>query len=289
MAPVLAVGIATLDLIQEVDHYPAEDEELRAQALRRRRGGNATNTLEVLARLGHRCRWAGNLADDPDSTLVSEQLHALGIDLSAVRRHPGGQLPLSTIWLNRATGSRTIVHYRNLPEYDHQDFARLDLSDVDWIHFEGRAPDQLGPMLERARRRLPGRISLEVEKPRPGIEALFTLADRLLFSRHYAQARGYQAPRAFLQEVAPGGKTSYLAWGETGAWCRTAAGDIHHQPAPQVQAVDTLGAGDTFNAGVIHGVLRGWDESRILEFAVRLAAEKCARVGFAGLEALADG
>ena len=289
MATVLAVGIATLDLIQEVDHYPAEDEECRALALRRRRGGNATNTLEVLARLGHRCRWAGNLADDPDSALVSHELRTLGIDLSAVRRHPGGQLPLSTIWLNRATGSRTIVHYRDLPEYHHRDFACLDLSDLDWIHFEGRAPEHLGPMLERARERLPGRISLEVEKPRPGIEALLVLADRLLFSRHYAQARGYQTPVAFLKEAAPAGKSCYLAWGEAGAWCRTPAGGIHHQPAPAVNVVDTLGAGDTFNAGVIHGVLAGWDEPRILAFAVKLAAAKCVRVGFAGLESLADG
>ncbi len=289
MATILAVGIATLDLIQEVDHYPAEDEECRALALRRRRGGNATNTLEVLARLGHSCRWAGNLGDDPDSALVSQELRALGIDLSAVCCHPGAQLPLSTIWLNRTTGSRTIVHYRDLPEYGHQEFACLNLSDLDWIHFEGRAPDQLGPMLERASSCLPGRISLEVEKPRPGIEALFGLADRLLFSRHYAQARGYQAPDSFLETAAPSGKTCYLAWGEAGAWCRTAAGDIHHHPAPQVKAVDTLGAGDTFNAGVIHGTLAGWDERRTLEFAVRLAAEKCTRVGFAGLEALAGG
>lgn len=34
MAHILGVGIATLDWIFEVDHYPQENEEMRAQALR---------------------------------------------------------------------------------------------------------------------------------------------------------------------------------------------------------------------------------------------------------------
>ena len=61
---VLGVGIATLDLVNEVDRYPAEDAEIRARAQRVGRGGNCTNTLAVLAQLGHACSWAGTLGDD---------------------------------------------------------------------------------------------------------------------------------------------------------------------------------------------------------------------------------
>jgi sugar/nucleoside kinase (ribokinase family) len=39
----------------------------------------------------------------------------------------------------------------------------------------------------------------------------------------------------------------------------------------------TLGAGDTFRAGVIHGVLRGWDDGRIVRFAAATAACACQR------------
>src|SRR5690606_2634666 len=43
MGHVLAIGIATLDIVNTVDGYPAEDAEVRASAQRVSRGGNATN------------------------------------------------------------------------------------------------------------------------------------------------------------------------------------------------------------------------------------------------------
>ena len=48
MAQILGIGIATLDIINEVDGYPVEDSEQRALAQRQRTGGNVTNTLTVL-------------------------------------------------------------------------------------------------------------------------------------------------------------------------------------------------------------------------------------------------
>ena len=47
MSRILVVGNATLDIIHSVDHYPAEDEELRASTQRRVRGGNAATTAYV--------------------------------------------------------------------------------------------------------------------------------------------------------------------------------------------------------------------------------------------------
>jgi len=285
MPRVLGVGIATLDIISLVERYPAEDDELRALSQRRVRGGNATNTLVVLAQLGHACAWAGVLPRGADSELVERDLARYGIDTSAVLRPARGSLPLSCILLNRATGSRTIVHYRDLPEYPASAFETLELAPFRWIHFEGRAVEELGSMLERAERHgVP--TSLEVEKPRPGIEPLFSLAGVLLFSRAYARARGYEEAERFLEEAVPAGCTAWLAWGEGGGWCREPGGRIHHRPAPGVEVVDSVGAGDVFNAAVVHGHLQGWPAPRILEKAVALSAAKCEREGFDGLGGL---
>ncbi len=282
MARVLGVGIATLDLIFEVDHHPAADEEMRALAFHRRRGGNATNTLVVLSGLGHRCSWAGLLPSDEAADFVADDLARHGISLHAVERTEEGALPISCVLLDRRSGARTIVHHRDLPEYSADAFARLTPSHYDWIHFEGRAVEELARMLPKAAARVP--CSLEIEKPRSGIEALFRHPRLLLFSRGYARARGFDDGAAFLAEAAPSGKTCYLAWGSGGGWCREADGRIHFQPAPKVEVVDSLGAGDVFNAAVVHGTLQGWTAPRVLAFAVRLASAKCARMGLEGLE-----
>jgi sugar/nucleoside kinase (ribokinase family) len=49
----------------------------------------------------------------------------------------------------------------------------------------------------------------------------------------------------------------------------------------RVEAISTLGAADTFRAGVVFGVLSGWDDERVVRFAAALAAILCTRLPIA--------
>ena len=239
----------------------------------------------VLSQLGHACHWAGTLADEPDSQTILHDLARYHINTDHCMLHAGGKVPTSYITLSAATGTRTIIHHRDLPEYPAEAFAFIDLGEFDWVHFEGRNVSALGAMMERVRSAgVP--CSLEVEKPRDGIESLFELSDLLLFSRGYARHAGYDRPDIFLTDVPPEGREAYCAWGEAGAWVRDAAGRISHSPAmdpPEV--VDTLGAGDVFNAAVIDARVREQDPQTALVEACALAGRKCGQVGFDGLRA----
>ena len=74
------------------------------------------------------------------------------------------------------------------------------------------------------------------------------------------------------------------AWGDQGAWAIEADGTLHHAPAvPPPAVVDTLGAGDTFNAGMIGALAAGRPLRESLAAACRLAGRKVGQVGFAGL------
>lgn len=284
---ILGVGIATLDIVCRVAAYPREDDEIRAQGIRLARGGNATNTLAALSALGHECAWAGVLVDEPDSTHILKDLSRWRIDTSHVVRLANGKVPTSYILSSKTSGSRTIVHYRDLPEYRQEAFASIALEEFDWVHFEGRQVGDLEVMLKRVvSSQTRPCCSLEIEKPRPGIETLFSLPDALLFSRHYALSRGHTDPTAFLEAVRRNGAPQplFCAWGEQGGMALDAEGRLHMAPAyPPPCVVDTLGAGDVFNAGVIHGLLAGMDVGKVLETACRLAGDKCGREGFEGL------
>jgi ketohexokinase len=288
---ILGVGIATLDVVQVVEHYPGEDTEVRALAQHRRRGGNATNTLAALAQLGHAVRWAGTVADDTVSREVLDLAHGEDIDTRHAVPCPGGHTPLSCVIASLATGSRTIVHHRDLREYAFADFAQVPLTGLDWVHFEGRNVTELGRMLYRCRDEgVP--CSLEVEKPREGIESLLDLPDLVLFSRQYAAHHGHRDAESLLRaQPTRTGQSLYCAWGESGAWAIDADGRLACSPAfPPSHIADTVGAGDVFNAGVIDGHLRGLTAAAILRHACRLAGFKCGRSGLSGLAgALRDG
>ena len=282
MARILAIGTATLDLIFTLTRFPAEDSELRAEELRTNPGGNAANTLVVLSQLGHACAFGGVLADGPDSTPITERLDRHRIDLTACRRVPG-RPPTSCVLLNREQSTRTIVHYRDLPEYGDEYFRQIDLAQFDWVHFEGRDAQETTRMVQRVRDAGCGlTCSIEVEKPRPGIEAVFADIGMLVFSRAYVNHLGFDAPRPFLCEIRKRAPQADLivTWGKDGAYGLDHCGELHHSPAfPPVEVKDTLGAGDTFNAGLIDAYLRGIGLAEALSHACRLAGNKCGQVG----------
>jgi len=279
MARILIVGNATLDIVNNVETYPDEDQEVRATAQQISRGGNAANTAVVLSQLGHQCHWAGSLADEPDGGLIRADLQHYNINLDHVHTVADGKVPTSYIVRSCDNGSRTIVHYRDLPEYPATAFAEINLTNFDWLHFEGRNVDELGKMLERSEAEAPQLpVSLEVEKHRPGMEKLLPLADLLLFSRDYAEQQGAQDGAAFLQQLAHSGLNSAFTctWGSDGAYALDRDNHFYHASSHRpARVVDTLGAGDVFNAGIIDQLTMEKPLQEALHAATRLAGKKC--------------
>lgn len=303
---VLVVGIAALDIVLEVAAYPVEDAEIRALNRRHCRGGNAANTLTILADLGRNVAFAGTLADDAGGAVVRADLQGRGIDLSGARRVPGAGTPTSYILLSRATGSRTIVHFRDLPEFSADDFAGIPLDDWDWIHFEGRNPDATAAMVARVQHERPDLpISIEFEKPRPGIERLLrrpaplaTAAHPparpgrrvLIFARAFAAALGQYDPAAFLcaQAAASDADLLIAPWGAAGAWALVPGqSPLHAPPHVPARVIDSIAAGDVFNAALIDGLLDGLAPLDLLARANRLAGHGCGQVGIDGVVASA--
>jgi len=287
MSHILTVGIATLDIINLVDHYPAEDEEMRAVDQHIESGGNAANTACVLAQYGHKVDFAGTLAHEPDGYRIEQQLKAKHVATGFCQHVKKGKAPTSYITLNQQTGSRTIVHYRDLPEYDYQHFHQIPLEEFDWFHFEARNVSEVRRMLvETQQRRVDQPISLEVEKEREEIDSLLPLADILLFSRVFVTARGFDKPAAFFDAMRSHIPEAILVctWGDQGAWARDRNNRDYHAPAcPPPEIIDTLGAGDTFNAGLIHAMVSGLTLAEALVHACQLAGKKVGQHGFGGL------
>lgn len=284
MPSILLTGVCTLDIINSVASYPAEDSEVRALEQCLRTGGNASNSAIVLQQLGFQVSLLANRADDENAHYIFSQLEARHIDTRLCPVQSSSSTPTSYITLSLSSGSRSIVHYRNLDELESHYFLNIDLSTFNWLHFEARNCLQLIPMLQFAKS-FNKPVSIELEKPRESIDLVIPYADLLFVSQPFAHSMGFNNANECLEHFAQlfPDKIITCTWGALGAWAYTGT-DIIHQPVTQIDSpVETLGAGDTFNAAFIAAQIRQLSVRESLSLACQLAGKKCQQTGFDNL------
>lgn len=292
---ILCIGLVCLDIINVVDKYPEEDTDTRCVSQRWQRGGNASNTCTVLSLLGAPCAFMGSLAPGPVADFITGDFARRGVDISGVAWQKWGETPCACCVVCPANGSRTVVlSDTNLPDVSVEDFSKVDLSQYKWVHWEGRNADEQVKMIERVREYNKKQdeknriaISVEIEKTREPLYQLFPLGDLVFVSKDVAQHFGFDSAAAALKGFSgrlKKGATLICAWAEKGADAMGPDGVIIHSDAfPPEKLVDTLGAGDTFNASVLYSLSKGGSLQDALTFGCQIAGKKCGVHGYDGI------
>ena len=265
-ARLLVVGISVIDYVHRMDALPMGGTKHRSHGFERIGGGCAANAAVGAARLGGEVTLLTRLGADPAGEELAAMLAATGIRLVAPR---AGRQPLSSVMVD-AAGERMIVNYpgEGLPT-DPPEMPPFDAASVDC-----RWPEAAEAALRAARARgVPALLDGERFTPEP----LARLATHVVFSvqglRDFAGeadlATGLAAAAARLpgRVACTDGPRGVLWHGGP------------HVPAPRVEAVDTLGAGDLWHGAFALALGRGEGLEAASRFANAAAATKCAHAG----------
>jgi len=263
-----------------VENFPAPGSKVVASEFITTGGGCAANAAVAIVRLGGRVAYAGPLGGPKDtvSERIVADLTAEGIDCSGCVRVENGTPSVSLILID-ARGEKTIATRRgvNLDKVLPADAGKL-VADVDAVLVDNRFPDFVAAVCQAARRRaIP--VVIDLDQATRLDDPLFKLGTHVIASSEALHGITGLAHGAALKKLAEhvGGFVA-VTDGPNGVYWLD-GGNVRHMPAFQVNAIDSLGAGDAFHGAFTLALAEGRELEAALRFASAAAALKCTKFG----------
>ena len=268
------LGLATVDLVYEVERLPRENEKGVARRQEILCGGPAANAAITCAFLGAPVKFAGVIGRHALTSVIREEFARLGVALHDLSPEANEAPSISSIFVNPRTGSRTIVSgHATRQQVPACAFDRAVLEGAGLLMVDGhQMACAIAAAAEAKKKGIPAvldggswkqgteellaqtevAICAEAFRP-PGTEALGHVIDYLLARgvRHAAVTRGADS----------------ILW---------ASGSERGEVAvPSTNANDTLGAGDIFHGAFCRRMLAGAAFVDALAFAASVASYSC--------------
>ncbi|WP_347548634.1 sugar kinase [Pseudalkalibacillus hwajinpoensis] len=257
-----------------------------ASTFERKAGGAEFNFAIGCARLGLQTGWISRLGNDEFGKYIRNFARGEGIDVSEVQLLDQYSTSLNFKEI-REDGSGRTFYYRHHSPTEALTEATLDediLRSCKLLHITGVFaainPDKNISLLKRAATiakdngamiTFDPNIRLKLwsrEEAKRCLTDLLPYVDVLLTGEDEAELLfGVRDPEKIAQACQKYGiSTIAIKKGENGA-CAFKNGDlVHAAPIPPKKVIDTVGAGDGFDAGFVYGLLNGWTLERTLKF-----------------------
>ena len=290
MGRVIVVGSVNVDLVARVDRLPAAGETVTGAAFSRHHGGKGGNQAVAAARLGVPTAFVGAVGDDDLGTAAREALEAEGIELRELATVPGPSGVAVIIVDARGENVIAVASGANAaltPDGVRGALGRLGVGRGDVVLAGCEVPIPAVRAALRAGSEA-GATTILNPAPATGIDrSILDLADVVTPNRgevaelaaHDARRNGRvavaggrpeTAARSLLQPGARGNRVRpavIVTLGRAGARGAERTGATRDVPATPVDAVDTVGAGDTFSGALAAGLA----ETRPLDEAIQRA------------------
>ncbi|MCL2653890.1 MAG: PfkB family carbohydrate kinase [Propionibacteriaceae bacterium] len=248
---IVAFGLLTVDHRLTVDAVPQANQKIVAVDSDLDFGGPAANAAATARMLGMPTRFVTAIGASLLTEFALGRLRALGVDAVDLLDDEPGEPSMSTVMVTQSTGDRTVVSHNALSVRANLPLTGHELDDATMLLVDGHHMSTAISLCRTARDR--GiTVLFDGGSWKDGTDELLKLVDIAAVSQDF---------------VPPGGGDALQFVDKAG--CRRAVqtrgaqpirvlndGYASEVPVPQVDVVDTLGAGDVFHGALAYFLVR---------------------------------
>jgi 2-dehydro-3-deoxygluconokinase len=267
-------------------------------------GGAELNTAVALARLGRSSSWVSRLTRNPHGRLIANRAREAGVAVDHVVWTDDDRVGLYFLEFGAAPRASSVLYDRRGAAMASIQPGTVDwrsaFAGARWFHVTGITPALSTAAAETTREALEAaraagvRTSIDLNyraklwsqaEAGKWMTTLMTWCDVLITTeedtarvfdirgKDFEDVAARLARRFPVQVVAITLRDNPLVWRNTWSAIAYSQGKVHRTRSYEVEIVDRLGAGDSFAAGLIHGMLDG-DVQKGLDFGVAASAIK---------------
>lgn len=280
---IFGIGVAAVDDLVYVKHYPEPDEKMAMTMTRRQGGGLTATALIAASRQGAKTIYGGRLGDDELSRFTYDEFEREGVDTSIIQHTPGSKPFHAIIIVDISSGSRTII-------YNGEGVAEPDLSAIpediivnSRVLFIDHFAYHVGTYAADIAHSHAIPVVADIENSAiADLYGYLRKIDHLIVNVKFAsEVTGIsndveQMVRALTY---PERAACIVTAGDKGCWYSEHGGEVFHFPAFSVKVVDTTGCGDVFHGAYAAALARGETVNRAVKVASATAALKATHPG----------
>jgi len=279
---VLGVGCNSVDYVYRLPAAPKADSstaKLRISSHQAMCGGQMATAMAACAGLGLRAAYLGSTGNDHNGRLIASELQQRGVDVSNVMTRDCANR-FAVIAVDETSGERIVLWDRDdRLNITPADLDRALISSARLVHVDDEDQEAAIAVALLARKAgVP--VTSDIDRITDRTVDLIAAVSVPIFAEHVLPAITGETDlaRALKQVRQSHAGLLCVTLGSGGAMLLS-GDELVKEPAFNITAVDTTGAGDVFRAAFIYKLLAGSPPREILRFANAAAAVSCTRAG----------
>ncbi len=276
-------GTNAVDFLIQVPEYPTFNSKIELSDYVQAAGGEVATTMAGLQRLGLKTVYAGRFGSDAAGDFGIKSLNDEGVDVRFAERIQGARTQIAFIIIDERNGERTVIWQRDEKLAYRESDAPLEAATLGKVlHFTPHDARACLAMATRAKSE--GVIvSIDIDNIFEGVDEVLPYVDIMIASADFPEKfLGIVGKKAALKEIRSrfGCGIAGVTLGETGSLilCEDTFVESQGFAVPN-GCKDTTGAGDSFRAGLIYGLITCESVEDSARMANAVAALKCRAIG----------